>query len=70
MTWVSEVSVTVKMRGILNNLCLNICFFTRQKRVLDLKFQESFVEIQISSESDLFLKVPVFNFNLSILGFN
>ena len=34
-------------------------FFTRQKRVLDLKFQESFVEIQISSESDLFLKVPV-----------
>ena len=43
---------------------VGVCFFTRQKRVLDLKFQESFAEIQISSQTDLFY------FNLSILGFN
>ena len=39
-------------------------FFTRQKRVLDLTFQESFAVIQISSETDLFY------FNLSIIGSN
>ena len=39
-------------------------FLTRQKRVLDLKFQESFAETQIvSSQTDLFC------FNLSIFGF-